>query len=337
MILNQNYSLKNHNTFHLDVKTKYFAAPQNLDEIKELLDNKIAKTHPTLILGEGSNSLFTKDYNGLVIKPSGKFVHVTDSGEHDVWIEVGAGVSWDDFVKWSVNNSFYGIENLSLIPGSVGACPVQNIGAYGVEVKDVISQVNGIFLDSLEPFQLKNKDCHFGYRNSIFKNEFKNRIIITSVIFKLQKSVSLKMDYGDVRKRVEDKGEINLKNIREAIIEIRESKLPDTKRYGNAGSFFKNPVLSQKKAQKFIKEFPEAPFYTQKDGSMKIPAAWLIDACQWKGKTMGNAAVHEKQALVLINRTGNATGTEILDLAAAIEKSVIKKFNIKIEKEVNII
>ncbi len=337
MILNENYSLKNYNTFHLDVKTNYFASPNSIDEIKDLLSNKITKSHTTLILGEGSNTLFTTDYDGLVIKPSGNFIRIIDSCEKNVWVEAGAGVTWDDFVKWCVNNTYYGVENLSLIPGSVGACPVQNIGAYGVEVKDVISQVNGIFLDTQEAFQLKNNECQFEYRNSIFKNELKNRIILTSVIFKLQKSASLKMDYGDVRKRVEEKGELNLKNIREAIIEIRESKLPDPAIFGNAGSFFKNPVLPRNQAKKFIKDFPDAPFYEQKDDSIKIPAAWLIDSCQWKGKTMGNAAVHDKQALVLINKTGNATGSEILKLAAAIEESVFERYNIKIEKEVNII
>ncbi len=337
MVISENYSLKDCNTFHLNVQARYFAAPSHIEEIKELLNSEIGKSNSILIIGEGSNTLFKSNYNGLVIKPNPNFIQITDEGEKNVWVEVGAGIIWDDFVRWSVDNSYYGIENLSLIPGSIGACPVQNIGAYGVEVKDVITQVNGIYLDTLEYFQLKNNECEFGYRDSIFKKALKNKIIITSVVFKLQKTASLKLDYGDVKKSVAEKGEVSLKNVRQAIIEIRESKLPDTNIYGNAGSFFKNPVLSEEKAIEFRKTYPKAPFYLQKDGTTKIPAAWLIDSCEWKGKTMENAGVHENQPLVLINKTGNATGTEILNLAEAIQKSVFDKFNIQIEKEVNIV
>ncbi len=337
MIIKDKFPLKNFNTFHIDAYAKYFAAPENVEEIRDLLQNEITKKNPVLILGEGSNTLFQNDFEGLIIMPKCNFIHIIDEGDHDIWVEAGAGVQWDDFVKWSVDHSFYGIENLSLIPGSIGACPVQNIGAYGVEVKDVITQVNGLYIDTREVFQLKNKDCKFGYRNSIFKNSLKNKIIITSVIFKLQKKADLKLDYGDVRKCVEEKGEVNLKNIRQAIIEIRTSKLPDTKTYGNAGSFFKNPVLTKESAAIYRKNFPDAPFYTLENGEIKVPAGWLIDKCEWKGKTMGNAGVHENQALVLINKTGNATGAEILELASAIEESVYIKFGIRIEKEVNIV
>ncbi len=337
MIIKDNFPLKNFNTFHINANAKYFAAPESMEEISDLLQNEITKTNPVLILGEGSNTLFQNNFEGLVIKPNCNFIHIIDEGEHDVWVEAGAGVQWDDFVKWNVEHLLFGVENLSLIPGSIGACPVQNIGAYGVEVKDVITQVNGIYLDTRETFSLKNKDCNFGYRNSIFKHTLKNKTIITSVVFKLRKNAELNLDYGDVRRCVEEKGEVNLKNVRQAIIEIRESKLPDTETYGNAGSFFKNPVLTKENAEVFIKNFPEAPFYALENGEIKVPAGWLIDSCQWKGKQMGNVAVHEKQALVLINKTGEATGTEILKLAAAIEDSVYNKFSISIEKEVNIV
>ncbi len=337
MIIQENFSIKHQNTFHFDVKTKYFSAPQNIKQLSDLLNDNIVDKDNILILGGGSNILFSKDYPGLIIKPAIDFIKIIDSTEHKVWIEVGAGVEWDAFVNWAVMNNYYGIENLSLIPGTVGASPVQNIGAYGVEVKDVITHVNGIFIDSGNPFSLKNKNCKFAYRNSIFKHEHKGNIIITSVCFELNKDENYQINYGDVKAKVEELGGISLINIRNAIIEIRESKLPDHTLYGNVGSFFKNPIVEKSLSDSIQKKFPEAPVYPVSESHSKIAAGWMIDQCNWKGKSLGDAAVHENQALVLINKTGNAKGEDILKLADEIEKSVYQKFGITIEKEVNVI
>jgi UDP-N-acetylmuramate dehydrogenase len=337
MIIQENFSLKKYNTFHLDICSAFFAAPENDEQIIDALRLQTNHNIPLLILGGGSNVLFKNDYNGIVIKPNIQKLTIIDESENNVWVEVGAGVEWDQLVAWAVKNNYYGIENLSLIPGNVGASPVQNIGAYGVEVKDVITQVNGIYIDTLEKFSLKNKECQFAYRNSIFKNELKGKVIITSVIFKLKKQADLKLNYGDVLAKVEELGEKNLENTRKAIISIRESKLPDHEILGNVGSFFKNPVVKNNIAQNVLDKYPEAPYYRVDENNTKIPAGWLIEQCGWKGKSLGNAAVHEKQALVLVNKTGNATGEEVLLLASEIEKSVKQKFGIDIEKEVNII
>ncbi len=337
MIIQEDFSLKNYNTFHFDVSTKYFAAPNNQDELIELLKSNICKNNDYLILGGGSNILFKDNFNGLIIRPDINFISVLESSENSIWVEAGSGIEWDHFVEWCVTNNYFGIENLSLIPGSVGACPVQNIGAYGVEVKDVITQVNGIYLDTLEAFSLKNEECHFDYRNSIFKENLKGKIIITSVVFELKKQAKLNLRYGDVMQKVHELGEINLQNIRKAIIQIREAKLPDPELTGNVGSFFKNPVLGNDMAQKILSQYPDAPHYIVDENYIKIPAGWLIEKCDWKGKSLGNVAVHENQALVLINKTGSATGKEILKLADLIEKSVLDKFGIQLEKEVNVI
>ncbi len=337
MIIQENFSLKQYNTFHFDVKTKYFSAPQNTNQLTELINDNIVDKADILILGGGSNILFSKDYQGLIIKPAIDYIKILDSSQHKVWVEVGAGVEWDAFVHWAVSNNYFGIENLSLIPGTIGACPVQNIGAYGVEVKDVITHVNGIFLDSGNPFSLKNKDCNFSYRNSIFKNEHKGNVIITSVCIELSKNEDFHVNYGDVKAKVEELGGLSLTNIRKAIIEIRESKLPDHNLFGNVGSFFKNPIIEKTLGENIQQKYPDAPIYTVSDTHVKIAAGWMIDKCNWKGKSIGDAAVHEKQALVLINKTGKANGEDILELASEIENSVLEKFEISIEKEVNII
>lgn len=337
MIILQNYSLKKHHTFHFDVVTNFFAAPENKEEIVEVLKDPIYNNLPLLILGGGSNILFKSDFHGLILKPNIQHITIINEQENNLWVEVGAGVNWDSFVKWSVSSNLYGIENLSLIPGNIGASPVQNIGAYGVEVKDVIKQVNGFYIDTLEYFSFKNDECHFQYRNSIFKNELKGKIIITSVVFELKKNAELKLEYGDIKAVVDELGQKNLKNIRKAIVQIRESKLPDTEVMGNVGSFFKNPVVENHIAKNIISHYDHVPFYSVGNNHSKIPAGWMIEQCGWKGKSIGNAAVHEKQALVLVNKTGNATGEEILYLAAQIVKSVKDKFGITIEKEVNVV
>ncbi len=337
MIIQDNYSLKELNTFHFDVKSDFFCTPKNEEEIIEALSNPLVKDIPLLVLGGGSNVLFKTDFKGLILKPNIQTVQIIEESNSHVIVECGAGVDWDYFVEWSVNQGYYGIENLSLIPGNVGASPVQNIGAYGVEVKDVILQVNGIFLDTLEPFSFKNEECQFDYRNSIFKNTLKDKTIITSVTFELQKQGELKADYGNIKEELQKYDEINLSTIRKAIIAIRESKLPDHQVFGNCGSFFKNPVVENDIANRILDQYPNAPHYKVGDSYTKIPAGWLIEQCNWKGKGTENAQVHQQQALVIINKTGRATGKEVLLLAEMIQHSVMEKFNIQIEKEVNVI
>ena len=337
MIIQENFSLKRLNTFHFDVNARYFSAPQNEEEIIEILSKPQLKDCPLLVLGGGSNILFKSDFNGLVLKPNIQTIKTIDENEDHIWVEAGAGIDWDQFVEWTVKHGYYGIENLSLIPGNVGASPVQNIGAYGVEVKDVITQVNGIFLDTLEPFSFKNHECKFDYRNSIFKNTLKGNTIITSVQFLLNKNGALKADYNGVKEEIEKLGEKSLSNIRQAIINIREAKLPDPELMGNVGSFFKNPIVPSEIANKILDTYPNAPHYPVDEKLTKIPAGWMIDQCGWKGKSLGNAAVHEHQALVLVNKTGHASGGEILNLASEIEKSVEERFGIRIEKEVNVV
>ncbi|SMO44978.1 UDP-N-acetylmuramate dehydrogenase [Saccharicrinis carchari] len=333
----QHYALKPHNTFHFNVYADYFSAPKNSDEIIQVLTNPLLRKQPLFILGGGSNVLFKSDFKGFILKPDIQSIRIIKQNEQSVWVEAGAGIDWDSFVAWSVDKGYYGIENLSLIPGNVGASPVQNIGAYGTEIMNVITRVNGIFLDTLEPFSFTNSACDFSYRNSIFKNKLKGKTIITSVEFVLGKQGKIKTDYAGVKEEVFRLGKPTLKNARQAIINIRESKLPDPELVGNAGSFFKNPVVKSAVANAIALDYPDAPIYKVDDQFAKIPAGWMIEQCGWKGKSMGNAAVHKNQALVLINKTGKATGEEMLALALEIERSVKLKFGIEINKEVNVV
>ncbi len=336
LMITNNISLKPYNTLQLDVIAKYFSTPKTIDEVQQLLRSDIAKQNQILILGGGSNILFEKDYDGLIIQPCLDNIDIIKEDDNTIQVEVGAGVEWDNFVDWSVSKGFYGIENLSLIPGNTGASPVQNIGAYGVEVKDVIVAVKGLFLENGEYFTLNNNECQFGYRNSVFKNELKNKTIITSVVFELKKNGTLLLEYGSIKKDVEALGSPTLETTRQAIINVRNSKLPDPKEYGNVGSFFKNPVIEKSKANQLLNAYPDIPSYPATEGFIKIPAGWLIEKSGWKGKSIGNAAVHEQQALVIINKTGKATGAEILHLANTIVNDVNKLFGITLEKEVNV-
>jgi len=336
-MITNNISLKEYNTLNISVKTTYFAQPKTSHETIAVLKSDTAKNNSIFILGGGSNILFKSDFDGLVIHPCISDINILEENENMIKVEVGAGIEWDSFVEWAVNRNLYGIENLSLIPGNIGACPVQNIGAYGVEVKDVITSVQGIYLDSLESFSLSNAACKFDYRNSVFKQELKNKTLITSVCFELQKIGELNLNYGSIQKDVEALGERSLLNARRAIIAVRNSKLPDPKEFGNVGSFFKNPIIDIAIAKDIFKKYPSAPSYEVSESLVKIPAAWLIEQAGWKGKSIGNAAVHKNQALVLINSNGQATGTEILELAGAIVSDVEKKFGISLEKEVNVL
>jgi len=280
--------------------------------------------------------LFLEDFDGLVIHPNIPGVYVVDEDRQNIWMEVGAGEIWDEYVKYCVDAGLGGIENLSLIPGTVGAAPVQNIGAYGQEVSKVIERVKGFHLEKKEMLEFSNSECEFAYRNSIFKQELKNRFIITSVVFKLDKFPEFKLDYSNLEEKVTAKGEINLENIKKVVDEIRSSKLPDVKELGSAGSFFKNPVVETVVAEKIEKQFGEIPVYTAGEGKVKIAAGWLVEKAGWKGFRHGDVGVHEKQALVLVNY-GNATGKQIFELSERIRLSVLEKFGIELEREVNCI
>ncbi|NOU60919.1 UDP-N-acetylmuramate dehydrogenase [Marinifilum caeruleilacunae] len=332
----ENISLKKYNTFGIEATARYFFEFEQEEEILEFLkENNIADTQ-YLILGGGSNLLFTEDFNGLVLHPNITGIELLDEDEESVLLRVGCNEEWDEFVEWAVENQLYGIENLSLIPGTIGASPVQNIGAYGVEVKEVIENVEAISIETKEPVIFSNAHCEFAYRNSVFKNEYKNLFIITHVQFRLKKKAELKLQYGAIQKEMEAYGEINLKNLRKAIIKIRESKLPDPEEIGNAGSFFKNPIVDKEKADKLKSQYENMPTYEISDMETKLAAGWLIEQCDWKGKRFGDAGVHKDQALVLVNY-GNAKGNDILKLANDIRKSVLIKFGVKLEMEVNAI
>ena len=327
-------SLKPYNTFGIDVKARHLCFCQSKDEIKDLISE--IKNDRTLIIGGGSNLLFLSDFDGVVIAPCIQGIEVVEEQGHTVTIRAGAGVVWDDLVAWCVERGYSGLENLSLIPGHVGASPVQNIGAYGVEAGDSITNVEGVFIQTGEDFRLSKQECQFGYRQSIFKNEFKNRCVITSVEFLLSKSPQVTLSYGAVRSEVEKLGEVNLQNIRKAIIAIRESKLPDPALTGNAGSFFKNPEVDEALANSLKQLYNDLVIYPLQNGKVKLPAGWLIEKAGWKGFRRGAVGVHDKQALVLVNY-GGATGHQVLELAHEIQASVHEKFKVSLEMEVNTI
>jgi UDP-N-acetylmuramate dehydrogenase len=331
-----NFDLLQNNTFHLKAIAKNYFEFTESEELLFFLE-KGYLTEPYLILGGGSNMLFQNNFDGLVIHPNIPGIFQVNEDRNHIYLEAGAGVEWDELVDYAVKYDLGGLENLSLIPGKVGASPVQNIGAYGVEVKDCIHLVKGIDLHSGKREEFFNADCKFGYRNSIFKNELKNQIVVTSVVFKLDKFPVFILDYGALKSEVEKLGDLTLANVRKAVITIRESKLPDPKLIGNAGSFFKNPIVDQLKADKLKEEYANVPIYNSSEhGKVKLAAGWLIDQCGWKGYRLGDAGVHTDQALVLVNY-GNATGIEILSLSEKIRSSVFEKFGVLLEPEVNMV
>ncbi|MGE0088005.1 MAG: UDP-N-acetylmuramate dehydrogenase [Bacteroidales bacterium] len=334
--IKENFSLKKYNTFGFDIKCAYFSIFLNTNELKDTLLFAKEKKISLLILGGGSNVLFTGDYNGLIIQPAIKGIEIVSETTDYVDLRVGAGENWDEFVDYCVRHNWYGIENLSLIPGFVGTCPIQNIGAYGVEVKDTITKVETIEINTLKEHLFLNTECKFGYRDSIFKRDLKGKHIITHVHFRLKKNGAFLLNYGNLTDELKKFDSFNLKNVRQAVINIRESKLPDPKVMGNAGSFFKNPEVETNIFEQLKNQYPAIPSYPQGNGRVKVPAGWLIEQTGWKGKSIGNAGVHSKQALVLVN-LGNATGIEILNLAREIQKSVNQKFGIQLEMEVNIV
>lgn len=335
--LSHDFSLKSNNTFGICAIAKHYLtvdSPEDL--ILFFKDNDPEKEEKRLFMGAGSNLLFVNDFNGLVIHPEIPGIKQIAENNDFVEIEAGAGVEWDHFVGYCVEKGWGGVENLSLIPGNVGAVPVQNIGAYGVEAESVIAEVKGIDLDRLKIKSLKHAECKFGYRTSIFKEQLKENFIVTSVVFRLSKHPDFQLQYGALEAEVEKLGERNLQNIRKAVIAIRESKLPDPAKVGNAGSFFKNPVVAEEVAKALKDIYPDVPIYPFAPGLVKIAAGWLIEKAGWKGRSEGNAAVHDKQALVIINK-GNASGKEIFDLSEMIVENILLKFNIELEREVLVI
>jgi len=334
----ENYSLKERNTFGVDAKARYFVEIYSDNDLKEFLLLDEFKSSSKLILGGGSNILFTKDFPGTVIKISIPGIKISKEDEHNVILEAGAGEVWHELVLYCLDKNFGGIENLSLIPGTVGAAPIQNIGAYGQELKDVLESASGLFIEDGSRQTFNNNECRFSYRDSIFKNELKGKFIITTVVLRLCKKPVLNLQYGAVKNELEKLNlkEISIKNVSDVICMIRKSKLPDPEEIGNAGSFFKNPEIPELQFENLKKDYPDMIGYKLGNGNVKAAAGWLIEKCGWKGKRIGNTGAHAKQSLVLVNY-GNATGKEILDLAIKIKESVNKKFNIELKEEVNII
>ena len=335
MIL-RNVSLKSYNTFGLDYKADCVIHIGSEEEAVSLFKGEKTFNGPLFILGGGSNILFTADYHGTIVHPEIGGIKIEETNQEYALISAGAGVIWDRLVEWTVNKGLGGLENLSLIPGLVGASPVQNIGAYGVEVKDVIETVRAVSTEDGSVREFNNKVCRFGYRNSVFKNDEKGRYIVTRVYFKLRVKPLLKLDYGSLNDEIKNLGEINLKNIRQAVINIRKSKLPDPEIIGNAGSFFKNPVIPNAEADRLKEMFPKMPVYSDVSGGTKLAAGWLIDQCGLKGYRRGNTGVHENQALVIVNY-GSASGTDIVQLSEYVKKSVFEKFGVSLEREVEIV
>ncbi|MDR1653074.1 MAG: UDP-N-acetylmuramate dehydrogenase [Prevotellaceae bacterium] len=330
-------SLLPYNTFGIDVKADYFAEYQSVAELVELLQFCASSGQKLFHIGGGSNLLFLSDFKGIILHSKINFIEKTDETADEVLLAVGGGVIWDDFVNYCVTNNYCGAENLSLVPGEVGAAAVQNIGAYGAEISDIVETVETINTQTFEKQIFTNSECKYDYRKSVFKTSLKGKNIVTSVNFRLSKKANFRLEYSHLEQDILSKySEINLANIRDTVISIRRSKLPDPKVAGNAGSFFTNPYICTAHYEGIKKHFPEMPHYPVNQGVVKAPAAWLIEQCGWKGKSLGYAAVNDRQPLALVNQ-GNAKGSDILALATEIQKSVKEKFFIDLQMEVEIV
>ncbi len=338
MLVQSNVSLRHLNTFGLDADARYFVNVSSVDELTAILRDPVWKGTPKFILGGGSNILLTQDIDALVIHPGIKGITVLEETEETVVLEVGAGEVWHDFVMHCVDHGFGGVENLSLIPGTVGAAPMQNIGAYGVEIKSVIESVEAVDIESGQKRVFSNAECEFGYRESIFKKALKHQYVITGATFRLSKKPVLNAAYGDVQKTLQEMGAENptIRDISEAIMQIRRSKLPDPAEIGNAGSFFKNPEIPVAQFAQLRETFPEVPGYPVDVETVKVPAGWLIERAGWKGYREGEIGVHARQALVLVNY-GGGTGAQIKALSEKIQASVAGQFGIRLNAEVNFI
>jgi UDP-N-acetylmuramate dehydrogenase len=337
MNIEKNISLKQNNTFGIDVIAKKYAEIYDEEELKELLSQKDIKSESKLVLGGGSNILFTKDYDGIVLKNSIPGISIIFEDKKHCLVKAGAGVIWNDLVLFAIEKNLGGIENLISIPGTVGAAPVQNIGAYGEELKNTFYSLKGIYLDTAKEALFDKEECKFAYRDSIFKNELMGNFIITYVILHLNKNPQPVFNYGMVKNELEKSRKENytIKDVSDIIARIRDEKLPNPASIGNAGSFFHNPEIDKTRFLELKKEHPEMPGFTTPHEMVKVPAGWLIEKCGWKGKRINDVGVHEKQALVLVNY-GNATGQDILSLAYEIKISVLKTFGIELTEEVNI-
>jgi len=336
-MIKENISLQPFNTFGIGVSARYFASFQTEENVLEILESKLIGSHSPLILGGGSNILFTKDVDGLVLKNEIISIELIHQDNEFVYVKVGAGVSWHSFVMYCIDNNYAGVENLSLIPGNAGASPMQNIGAYGVEIKDVFHSLEAIHIHDKTKVVFNNNECNFGYRESVFKNRFKNQFVITSVTYQLKKTPVFNISYGAISQELEKMGasELSIKVISQAVMNIRRSKLPDPKLIGNAGSFFKNPEISSTQFESLKIQFPNVVGHPTQHDFIKVAAGWLIEQAGWKGFRDGDAGCHDKQALVLVNH-GKATGKQILELSEKIINSVNDKFGIELSREVNI-
>lgn len=333
MIVKQNISLLKYNTFGIDVNAQKLIEFHQLNDVVAFVEAGSLKNTEFFVLGGGSNLLFSADIATVLLKPCMQGIDLLSETDDFVFLKAGAAVVWDDFVAFCVQNNWQGAENLSLIPGEVGASAVQNIGAYGVEAVDIIEQVEAVDLHTAEVRIFSNEACEYAYRHSIFKTTLRNRFFITSVVFRLSKKHNYQLNYQHLEAEVKARGEINLQNIRNTIIDIRQQKLPDTAVLGNAGSFFMNPIVEKSIYQNLQSQYPDMPHYYVSETHEKIPAAWLIDRCGWKGKQLGRAGVHKNQALVIVN-CGGATGQEIKLLAEKIQADVYQKFGIQLVPEV---
>ena len=334
----RNYPLLSHNTFGIDARCTRFMEPVTVEEVQQACRSLNGDGQPTMIVGGGSNLLLTKDFEGNVIHPAISGIETVGESQDHILVRVGCGVVWDDFVATAVEEGWHGAENLSLIPGEAGASAVQNIGAYGAEVKDIIKEVEAVEMATGRLTVIDASECRYGYRQSRFKQDWRGRFIITHVTYRLSKTFTPQLDYGNIRSRLASQGidTPTPRQLREAIVSIRREKLPDPAVEGNAGSFFMNPVVSRDTFCRIAAHYPSVPHYDTGDGNVKIPAGWMIEQCGWKGRSLGRAGVHSKQALVLVN-CGGATGSEIVTLCDTIRRDVKEKFGIDIHPEVNII
>lgn len=336
MKIESDYSLKEYNTFGIEAKAKKFVEVATVDELVDVIKNH---PEPKFLLGGGSNMLLTKDIDALVVYLNLKGKEIIREDENHAWVRANAGENWHEFVIYCIENNLGGIENMSLIPGNVGTTPVQNIGAYGTEIKDTFDSCEALHIETQQLHVFRNSDCKFGYRESIFKNEEKGNYIITSVVFKLtKKDHKINIAYGDISSELKTRNIENptIKDVSDAVIAIRKSKLPDPKELGNSGSFFKNPIITKNEFDIVYAENPTMPHYILSEELVKVPAGWLIEQAGFKGKRFGDAGIHKNQALVLVNY-GNATGQEILAVARDIQATILEKYGIAIEAEVNII
>jgi UDP-N-acetylmuramate dehydrogenase len=338
MTIQQNISLKPYNTFGLEATARFFVEIQSVEELKAILQDPDFQNIDKLFLGGGSNILLTKNYEGLVVKINLQGIEKNSEDDAHVYIQAGAGENWHQLVMYCVENQYAGMENLSLIPGTVGAAPMQNIGAYGVEIKDIFEELQALNLQTLEIETFKLEDCHFGYRESIFKHEAKGKYVITSVTFRLNKTPVFKTSYGDIQKTLAEMNvtDLSIKVVSDAVISIRKSKLPDPAEIGNSGSFFKNPEIPKAQYDDLKARFENIPSYPINETTVKVPAGWLIEQAGWKGFRDDEIGVHARQALVLVNY-GGGNGEQIKALSAKIQASVLEKFGISLSTEVNFI